>query len=119
MRYLITEEQHNDLLNMLKLMSNNDDDLPLWVKRRITLMDENLEDYISDTDPTDYDDEFDYASAVINRIIDQFFSFDFDGENLFALDDDKYTELMDILKERYGFRLFEEYSLSAGDDDEN
>jgi len=114
MRYLITEEQHNDLLNMLKLMSNNDDDLPLWVKRRITLMDEKLEEYISDTDPTDYDDEFDYASAVINRMIYQFFSFD-----SFALDDDKYTELLDILKERYGFRLFEEYSLRADDDDEN
>jgi hypothetical protein len=110
MKYIITEDQHNDLIGMLKLMSNNDDDnIPSWVRRRIPSIEENIEHYITQEDPMDYDDEFDYAGHIIDRVIEDFF--DLNEE------DEKYYELQDILKERYGERLIGEYILRVSNDE--
>ena len=106
MKYVITESQYN------RLISEDEKQLELFVRRRLSDIEELIDKHMEEDDPNDWDDEFEYASNIINWTISELPDFDYD-----TMDED---ELKNILQEMFGEKILDHYydTVSPDDDDD-
>lgn len=111
MKYIITEQQYKML---------TESDALNWVKRRSNK--EIMKDFISQGEinyPTlcdDFNDEFEYADAVIDYAIDELINV-FDED---IYEKDYYSDVMDYLRilcrDEFGEYLFEIYRMTCSEE---
>ena len=112
MKYIITESQYNFL---------NESLIPLSIRRRAN--EETLKKYISMGEinyPTlcdDFEDEYEYADAVIEYAVDEFI----EKINDEIFDEDYYSDVMDYLRNLcrniFGQYLIDVYNTTCEDYD--
>ena len=107
MKIIITEEQ-NKLLRHIISEKSEEDKLDMYLKRRSSLIDELIEKNINEVeeDETLFDDEFEFATNIINWVV----------QDMKVPDDIDENEVIDYVKDEYG-----EYIMSRfeSDDDED
>jgi hypothetical protein len=69
---------------------------------------------MGETDPNNYDDEYEYASNIISWVIDYFYESSDD-----PLYDDIYNDIHDFMKDEYGSMIFEFYEDNVDQDDDD
>ncbi len=74
---------------------------------------ERIEKEMGETDPNDYDDEYEYASNIISWVIDYFYTSSDD-----PMYDEIYSDIHDFMKEEYGSMIFNFYGDNVDDDKE-
>jgi hypothetical protein len=112
MKYIITESQYNFL---------NESLIPISIRRRAN--EETLKEYISMGEinyPTlcdDFEDEYEYADAVIEYAVDEFI----EKINDEIFDEDYYSDVMDYLRNLcrniFGQYLIDVYNTTCEDYD--
>jgi hypothetical protein len=106
MKIIITEEQSKLLRNIVSEQSD-DNEFDLYIRRRISLIDELIEKNIDAVyeEGTLFDDEFEFADNIINWVV----------QDMKVPDDIDENEVIDYIKDEYG-----EYIMSSfeSDDDE-
>lgn len=75
---------------------------------------ERIEKEMGETDPNNYDDEYEYASNIISWVIDYFYESSDD-----PLYDDIYNDIHDFMKDEYGSMIFEFYEDNVDQDDDD
>jgi len=86
---------------MSKLIIEEENNINRWFLRRSEEFVEVLKTLCSEEDPCQFGDEFEYASNIINWVMES--SFDYDEYESFE------DELIDYLKEKFGEYLFDRY----------
>ena len=105
MKYVITESQYN------RLLSEDETKAKQYVRRRLSNIEELIDKHMEEDDPNDWDDEFEYASNIINWTISDLPDFDYD-----TMDED---ELKNILQEMFGEKILDHYYETVSPDDED
>ena len=105
MKYIIKESQYNMILEMEK-------ETELWLKRRynVETMREFIEESKTEIEPhiSTFNDEFDYADAVIDGAVDNFLYMDesvYESSIVGELEEDLIT----MCKDEFGEELLEYY----------
>ncbi len=105
MKYIITERQ-------VSLLKEQTDNPSIWFRRRanyetlLSFIEESIADELNPCD--DYEDQYDYASSRLDWAVTHFLSIDEDFYNSEEYDD-YHDMLLDMCKEWFAERLFEDY----------
>jgi hypothetical protein len=101
MKIILTESQYK-----LFLEGTN---IPKYILRRISEIELAIDKYIDETDPSDFEDQFEYADNIISWVINDI--------GIDELDDE--GKVRDDLIDLYSDMLFDVYYDSVGFDDED
>ena len=104
MKYVITESQYN------KLISEDETKAKQYVRRRLSNIEELIDKHMEEDDPNDWDDEFEYASNIINMTISDLSDFDYD-----TMDED---DVIDVIKEYFAEIILDHYYDNVSPDDD-
>jgi hypothetical protein len=104
MKYVITESQYN------RLLSEDETKARQYVRRRLPDIQELIDKHMEEDDPNDWDDEFEYASNIINMTISDLSDFDYDTMN----EDD----VIDVIKEYFAETILDHYYDTVSPDDD-
>ena len=104
MKYIITESQYN------RLLSEDETKARQYVRRRLPDIEELIDKHMEEDDPNDWDDEFEYASNIINMTISDLSDFDYD-----TMDEDDVT---DVIKEYFAETILDHYYDNVSPDDD-
>ncbi len=110
MKYTITESQ-------LKLLHEMSHDVPMFIKRRLSSIEEALEHAMSPNSviqPEEYSDGYEYVSDVISAVMDEL-EWDTFNDNLSELQSEN---LVDYLKEYYFDEIMDNYHMYNDEEDE-
>ena len=105
MKYIITERQGS-------LLKEQTDNPSIWFRRRanyeslLPFIEQSIADEPNPCD--DYEDQYDYASSRLDWAVTHFLSIDEDFYNSEEYDD-YHDMLLDMCKEWFAERLFEDY----------
>ena len=111
MKYTITESQ----LKLLHEMSNN---VPMFIKRRLSSIEEALEHAMSPNSviqPEEYSDGYEYVNDVISAVMDEL-EWDTFNDNLSEL---QSKEIVDYLKEYHFDEIIDNYHMYNEEDEED
>ena len=104
MKYVITESQYN------RLLSEDETKARQYVRRRLSNIEELIDKHMEEDDPNDWDDEFEYASNIINMTISDLSDFDYD-----TMDED---DVIDVIKEYFAETILDHYYDNVSPDDD-
>jgi hypothetical protein len=104
MKYIITESQYN------RLLSEDETKARQYVRRRLPDIEELIDKHMEEDDPNDWDDEFEYASNIINMTISDLSDFDYD-----TMDED---DVIDVIKEYFAETILDHYYDTVSPDDD-
>ena len=104
MKYIITESQYN------RLLSEDETKARQYVRRRLPDIQELIDKHMEEDDPNDWDDEFEYASNIINMTISDLSDFDYD-----TMDED---DVIDVIKEYFAETILDHYYDNVSPDDD-
>ena len=109
MKIIITEEQ-NKLLRHIISEKSEEDKLDMYLKRRSALIDELIEKNIDEVeeDETLFDDEFEFATNIINWVV----------QDMKVSDDIDENEVIDYVKDEYGEYIMSRFNSEDDDDDD-
>jgi hypothetical protein len=110
MKYIITESQ-------LKLLHEMSDDIPMFIKRRLSAINDALEHATSPdsvVQPEDYDDDYDYVDDVFNAVMDEL-SWEVFND---GLTEEQELELRDYLMEYHSDEIMDHYRMYVDDEDD-
>ena len=109
MKIIITEEQ-NKLLRHIISEKSEEDKLDMYLKRRSALIDELIEKNIDEVeeDETLFDDEFEFATNIINWVV----------QDMKVPDDIDENEVIDYVKDEYGEYIMSRFNSEDDDDDD-
>ena len=110
MKIIITEEQ-NKLLRHIISEKSEEDKLDMYLKRRSALIDELIEKNIDEVeeDETLFDDEFEFATNIINWVV----------QDMKVPDDIDENEVIDYVKDEYGEYIMSRFNSEDDDDDDD
>lgn len=110
MKIIITEEQ-NKLLRHIISEKSEEDKLDMYLKRRSSLIDELIEKNINEVeeDETLFDDEFEFATNIINWVV----------QDMKVPDDIDENEVIDYVKDEYGEYIMSRFNSEDDDDDDD
>lgn len=111
MKYIITESQ-------LKLLHEMSDDIPMFIKRRLTAINNALEHATSPNSvvqPEDYNIDYDYVDDVFNAVMDEL-TWETFGD---GLTEEQESELREYLMEYHSDEIMDHYRMIVGDDDDD
>ena len=110
MKIIITEEQNKQLRHIVSEQSE-DDKLDMYLKRRSALIDELIEKNIDEVeeDETLFDDEFEFATNIINWVV----------QDMKVPDDIDENEVIDYVKDEYGEYIMSRFNSEDDDDDDD
>ena len=109
MKIIITEEQ-NKLLRHIISEKSEEDKLDMYLKRRSSLIDELIEKNINEVeeDETLFDDEFEFATNIINWVV----------QDMKVPDDIDENEVIDYVKDEYGEYIMSRFESDDDEDDD-
>ena len=110
MNYIITESQ-------LKLLHEMSNDIPMFIKRRLSSIEEALEHAMSPNSviqPEEYSDGYEYVNDVISAVMDEL-EWDTFNDNLSELQSE---EIVDYLKEYHFDEIIDYYRMYVDDDED-
>ena len=110
MKIIITEEQ-NKLLRHIISEKSEEDKLDMYLKRRSALINELIEKNIDEVeeDETLFDDEFEFATNIINWVV----------QDMKVPDDIDENEVIDYVKDEYGEYIMSRFNSEDDDDDDD
>ena len=109
MKIIITEKQ-NKLLRHIISEKSEEDKLDMYLKRRSSLIDELIEKNINEVeeDETLFDDEFEFATNIINWVV----------QDMKVPDDIDENEVIDYVKDEYGEYIMSRFESDDDEDDD-
>lgn len=109
MKIIITEEQSKQLRYIISEKSE-EDKLDMYLKRRSALIDELIEKNIDEVeeDETLFDDEFEFATNIINWVV----------QDMKVPDDIDENEVIDYVKDEYGEYIMSRFNSEDDEDDD-
>ena len=109
MKIIITEKQ-NKLLRRIISEKSGEDKLDMYLKRRSSLIDELIEKNINEVeeDETLFDDEFEFATNIINWVV----------QDMKVPDDIDENEVIDYVKDEYGEYIMSRFESDDDEDDD-
>jgi hypothetical protein len=111
MKYIITESQ-------LKLLHEMSDDIPMFIKRRLSAINDALEHATSPdsvVQPEDYNWDYDYVDDVFNAVMDEL-SWEVFND---GLTEEQELELRDYLMEYHSDEIMDHYRMYVDDDEDD
>ena len=110
MKIIITEQQ-SKLLRSIISEQSEDDEFDLYIRRRVSLIDELIEKNIDkvERDGILFQDEFEFADNIISWVV----------QDMGVPDDVDEDEVIDFIKDEHGEYILSRFNSENDEDDDN